>query len=104
MLLPELRPEAGPAVTARTEATTAALSPECQLGECALCPGDGIPVHAPGKRTPGEPPAFVIRCGHACRHGRSGAGVALGHDEAPHPNEVRGFVKRPGAQAPGSAL
>lgn len=45
------------------------LSPECQLNECALCPGDNVPVYVPGKRPPGEPPLFVYRCAHNCRHG-----------------------------------
>ncbi|WP_447040289.1 hypothetical protein [Streptomyces sp. DSM 118878] len=45
------------------------LSPACSIGECGFCPGDGVAVHAPGKRAPDEPPLFVYRCAHGCRHG-----------------------------------
>ncbi|QEU91371.1 hypothetical protein CP970_11165 [Streptomyces kanamyceticus] len=45
------------------------LSPECEMGLCSLCPGDNVPVYAPGKRPPCEPPIFVYRCDHGCRHG-----------------------------------
>ncbi|WP_282796624.1 hypothetical protein [Streptomyces sp. CC224B] len=51
------------------KAPPAPLSPECRLGECGLCPGDGVRVYAPGPRPPGERPVFVIRCGHGCQHG-----------------------------------
>ncbi|GHE65216.1 hypothetical protein GCM10018785_37580 [Streptomyces longispororuber] len=47
----------------------APLSPECRLGACGLCPGDDVPVYAPGLRPPGERPVFVIRCDYNCTHG-----------------------------------
>lgn len=55
------------------------LSPECSIGECGFCPGDGIPVFAPGKRAPGEPPLFVYRCDHGCRHGLSACNGRIQH-------------------------
>lgn len=44
-------------------------SPECQLGMCSLCPGDGVAVYAPGRRRAWEAPLFTYRCAHGCRHG-----------------------------------
>ncbi|WP_167355568.1 hypothetical protein [Streptomyces atriruber] len=56
-------------MTAARPLRTEDLSPECQLGMCSLCPGDDIPVYAPGKRPDFEPPLFIRRCAHGCKHG-----------------------------------
>lgn len=53
----------------RTKPAARELSPECEVGMCSLCPGDGIEAYAPGKRPPTEPPIFVRRCDHGCSHG-----------------------------------
>lgn len=70
VLLPVLPPEAGGAATVTTKPRTEDLSPECQLGECGLCPGANVPAYAPGQRPLGEPPVFVYHCAHGCGHGR----------------------------------
>ncbi|CAM5628348.1 hypothetical protein SALBM135S_05802 [Streptomyces alboniger] len=50
--------------------TAKELTPACSIGECGFCPGNSVAGYAPGKRAPGEPPLFVYRCAHGCRHGR----------------------------------
>lgn len=42
------------------------FSPQCQIDECRLCPGNGVKVYAPGKRKAFELPVFTYRCAHRC--------------------------------------
>ncbi|QFR93309.1 hypothetical protein [Streptomyces tsukubensis] len=57
-----------------TDTTAPRLSPACSIGECGYCPGDNVPLYAPGRRAPGEPPVMVLHRGHRCGH--SGRPVA----------------------------